>query len=312
MINANNPTPAVDEQMVEIFISKVPFKDIRNIPRAVIHVALTETLALYSETTKDKVVAIPRQTDTHIPATIRVPSSMGKSEAIMHNPVHLASLPVSLTYTNYRGETSVRRITPLGLRFASTEWHPEPQWLLIAYDHDKGENRNFALKDFGKPVDVAAVRKALRFLLDVQPKIDSNEPFNGDQSKWNDYCDANHEAERALSPAEPVTNETFGFSKDPSTKDQIAAVFLASGTPKQKAEAISYAHGVVSPAEPVVLPQDVIDLVIAGRELVYSGEILNGSQEADKFDKALEAFASRVPWDNEPDEGAAPTSKGGE
>lgn len=58
-----------------------------------------------------------------------------------------------------------------------------------------------------KPVDVAAVRDALRMLLDAQPRIDSNEPFDGDQSKWNDYCDAIHEAERAIS-AEPTQCKT--------------------------------------------------------------------------------------------------------
>lgn len=70
-----------------------------------------------------------------------------------------AGEPVALTYTNYRGETSVRRITPMGIHFGSTDWHPEPQWLVRAYDHDKQATRDFAFKDFGKPVDVAAVRR---------------------------------------------------------------------------------------------------------------------------------------------------------
>ena len=58
--------------------------------------------------------------------------------------------PITLTYTNYRGETSERAITPIRPWFGSTEWHPEPQWLLRAYDHDKGAERDFALKDFGR------------------------------------------------------------------------------------------------------------------------------------------------------------------
>lgn len=59
----------------------------------------------------------------------------------------------------------------------------------------------------------------------------------------------------------------------------------------------------LSPTEPVPvpLPQDVINLVIAARELVYSGAVRTGVQEGEALDKALEAFASRVPWDNEPD-----------
>lgn len=58
---------------------------------------------------------------------------------------------VVLTYTNYRGETADRKIIPSEVWFGSTEWHPEPQWLLRAYDCEKKADRDFALKDFGKP-----------------------------------------------------------------------------------------------------------------------------------------------------------------
>jgi hypothetical protein len=51
-------------------------------------------------------------------------------------------------YTNYRGETSERRLTPKGLRYGASEWHREPQWLLTAYDWDKEADREFALCDF--------------------------------------------------------------------------------------------------------------------------------------------------------------------
>lgn len=50
-------------------------------------------------------------------------------------------------YTNYRGEVSVRTVTPKGLRHGSTEWHPEPQWLLVAFCHDRKAERHFALRD---------------------------------------------------------------------------------------------------------------------------------------------------------------------
>lgn len=49
---------------------------------------------------------------------------------------------VTIRYTNYRGETADRRIVPRMLRFAATEWHPEPQWLLDAFDIDKGSPRS--------------------------------------------------------------------------------------------------------------------------------------------------------------------------
>lgn len=54
---------------------------------------------------------------------------------------------VRILYTNYRGETDFRRILPQQIHFGSTEWHPEPQWLLDAVDVEKGAGRSFALKD---------------------------------------------------------------------------------------------------------------------------------------------------------------------
>ncbi len=58
---------------------------------------------------------------------------------------------IKLTYTNWKGETAERTITPDHIYWGSTEWHPESQWLLRAWDHDKKAFRDFALKDFGHP-----------------------------------------------------------------------------------------------------------------------------------------------------------------
>lgn len=69
--------------------------------------------------------------------------------------------PITITYTNYRGETSERTITPIRPWYGSTEWHPEPQWLLKAYDHDKGAERDFAFKDIGNSQPSAARSLAL-------------------------------------------------------------------------------------------------------------------------------------------------------
>lgn len=54
---------------------------------------------------------------------------------------------IKILYTNWRGETAIRTIIPLEIIFASTEWHPEEQWLLKAYDLDKKAERSFACKD---------------------------------------------------------------------------------------------------------------------------------------------------------------------
>lgn len=73
--------------------------------------------------------------------------------------------PVQMIYTNWRGETSRRMIIPRRVWFGSTDWHPEPQWLLKAIDTEKGEMRDFALKDFGGPVAPVTVQEAARVLL---------------------------------------------------------------------------------------------------------------------------------------------------
>ena len=54
---------------------------------------------------------------------------------------------VKILYTNYRGETALRTIVPARLFFGKTDWHPEPQWLLDAFDVEKAQNRAFAMKD---------------------------------------------------------------------------------------------------------------------------------------------------------------------
>lgn len=81
-------------------------------------------------------------------ATHEVSAARFRVLAAAPEPAHLCP-PATVLYTNYRGETSERTITPIRPWFGSTEWHPEPQWLLRAYDHGKGAERDFALKDFG-------------------------------------------------------------------------------------------------------------------------------------------------------------------
>lgn len=54
---------------------------------------------------------------------------------------------VRIKYTNYRGETSIRRVIPRSITFGSTDWHPDKQWLLEAFDLDKDAERSFALRD---------------------------------------------------------------------------------------------------------------------------------------------------------------------
>lgn len=54
---------------------------------------------------------------------------------------------ITMTYRNWRGEVAQRTIRPVALWFGKTDWHPEPGWLLSAWDCDKGGRRDFALAD---------------------------------------------------------------------------------------------------------------------------------------------------------------------
>ncbi len=54
---------------------------------------------------------------------------------------------VAIIYMNHRGETATRHILPQKIWFGSTQWHPEPQWLLEAFDVGKQAMRSFAMRD---------------------------------------------------------------------------------------------------------------------------------------------------------------------
>lgn len=54
---------------------------------------------------------------------------------------------VTIDYTNYRGERAVRRVVPVRMMFGSNQWHRHAQWLMVAVDLAKGEERIFALCD---------------------------------------------------------------------------------------------------------------------------------------------------------------------
>lgn len=55
---------------------------------------------------------------------------------------------VLINYKNHRGEVADRIIRPpFAIVFDSNQWHPEPQWLLKAWDVEKNAERSFAMKD---------------------------------------------------------------------------------------------------------------------------------------------------------------------
>lgn len=61
---------------------------------------------------------------------------------------------LTMVYQNWQGKIGDRTVQPTGIAYGSTEWHPEPQWFLEAFDVDKQALRQFALNDvirFGPP-----------------------------------------------------------------------------------------------------------------------------------------------------------------
>lgn len=61
----------------------------------------------------------------------------------------LPQIPATFAYTNYKGEHETRNVYPLGVWYGTTDWHPEKQWFLHAFDIDRNGKRDFALKDIG-------------------------------------------------------------------------------------------------------------------------------------------------------------------
>lgn len=54
-------------------------------------------------------------------------------------------------YINHRGGITDRRVISRRLLYGSTEYYPEPQWLLECWDLDKNDYRTFALKNICVP-----------------------------------------------------------------------------------------------------------------------------------------------------------------
>lgn len=73
-------------------------------------------------------------------------ASQARRSQVTQHAYDAAQLVVIL-YTNYRGETARRKIIPSSIWFGSTEYHPKAQWLLEAYDVEKGADRTFAIAD---------------------------------------------------------------------------------------------------------------------------------------------------------------------
>jgi hypothetical protein len=70
--------------------------------------------------------------------------------ALVSQP-HPEGEALTIIYTNWRGETAERRIIPIKPWYGTTEWHPDPGWLIKAWDIEKDAERDFAWSGIAHP-----------------------------------------------------------------------------------------------------------------------------------------------------------------
>lgn len=56
-------------------------------------------------------------------------------------------MTIQFDYVNWQGVHASRKAEVQSIRYGSTEFHPEEQWLMSAWDSEKQANRVFAMKD---------------------------------------------------------------------------------------------------------------------------------------------------------------------
>ena len=60
---------------------------------------------------------------------------------------NVLTVDITIDYTNWRGQRYKRRITPKSISWGSNSWHPEPQFLMLAWCHVSKAEKCFAVKN---------------------------------------------------------------------------------------------------------------------------------------------------------------------
>lgn len=129
-----------------------------------------------------------------------------------------------------------------------------------------------------QPVDVAAVRR---------------------QAFEEAACRLDTEAEEAIIRSDNCSDDMFDeFHDDAQHFKQSAAIVRALSAEPAQGDHIADVGKMVINGR---LPKDVINLVIAARDVAYGGHIDVAGKEFDALDKALEVFSERIDWDEQPD-----------
>jgi hypothetical protein len=82
---------------------------------------------------------------------------MINTDALMRLGPNGAFLTVRITYTNHRHEREERTIKPVRLWWGHNTWHVDDQWIMDAFDWDRGEERSFALASFDPGAGIVVV-----------------------------------------------------------------------------------------------------------------------------------------------------------
>lgn len=83
--------------------------------------------------------------------------------------------PLYILYRNWRGELTVRSVQPRSIYHGVTQWHPEPQWFMVALDEAKGSTRDFAMADI---LSMHRTSDDAQFALSLMPQIVDTDTIN--------------------------------------------------------------------------------------------------------------------------------------
>lgn len=67
-----------------------------------------------------------------------------------------------MSYTNHRGEVAERHFLPLEVYHGTSLWHPNPGWILRAFDYERQAVRDFSLNGFLGPVSPVPSARPVR------------------------------------------------------------------------------------------------------------------------------------------------------
>ena len=62
----------------------------------------------------------------------------------------IKNIALKFKYLNWEKKTAIRTVKPIKIWYGETQFHPQKQWFLKAFDLDKKEERDFAMKDIIK------------------------------------------------------------------------------------------------------------------------------------------------------------------